>query len=436
MWQKIALVYLISIGFMAWGFMVGKYEVFPYRVIQEVKYFIDGHRLGKDTSVFDKLVNDAGLAPRRYMRKYPNAAVEGALPLDINDLKSRRDKPLVYVSPEHHTGYRVVFGALDFNGVFWGGVLLSPEGKSLHTWKLSTEHLSTNTANDELRNLYGVHLFPDGSVIFTQQERGGGIVKVDACGSIRWNLEGDYHHTISPTDGGDFWTFGGKQEDYDHKFVRVSQQTGEIKSVIDMADVRKSNPYLHIFNLQVDRSASDISHGNDIEPLPLSVADKFPQFNAGDLLVSYRTQNLVFVLDPDTLKIKWWRIGPWGRQHDADWEPDGKITVFGNNEGTDRNFSDIVAIDPATFDAEVLVDGEKYSFYSAFNGDHQRTEFDTRVVTSTTQGWAFEIDSYGKVVFSFVNAYDSKSNTSLNVSEVERLPDDYFKTEFWKQCSS
>ena len=222
----------------------------------------------------------------------------------------------------------------------------------------------------------------------------------------------------------------------------MSVETGEILETIDMRDVRQANPFLHIFNLQVDASLDDISHGNDIEPLPEALASLFPGFAPGDLLVSFRTQNLVFVLDPETLKVKWWRIGAWDRQHDPDWEVDGRIGVYSNNaatafrSGDGDQYSDIVAIDPVTMDYSVILRGDDYGFFSAVNGDHQRTAFGTRMVTSTTQGWAFEVDQDGKIVSAFLNVYDAQEEQSLNISEAHHLPLDYFETEFWKTCAN
>lgn len=434
--QKVALLYLVAIGFMAWGIAVGRYEVFPFQILKHVQDFVEGDPLSKESTVLDKIVNDIGLEPRRYMRTYPMNARAGTLPVKVPQLSARREDPLVFIAPGHRVGLRVIFGALDFEKAFWGGVLLGPTGKSLHTWQLSTTHLSGSIANDELKNLYGVQLFRDGSVIFTQQEDGGGIVKVDKCSNVLWNLEGSYHHTISPTEDGYFWTFAGGQKDFDQKLAKVVIETGQIDTIIDMSDVRTANPRVHIFNLQANTGADDISHGNDITPLTTELSGKFEGFYPGDLLISYRTQNLIFVIDPDTLKLKWWRVGPWDRQHDADWEQDGTITVFSNNQVADRQYSDIVAIDPDSFEFHVIVDGESLNFYSEINGDQERTTFGTRMITSTTQGWAFEVQEDDEIVFSFVNNYEKKGNRSLNLSEAHRLPEDYFDDEFWDACEN
>ena len=52
-----------------------------------------------------------------------------------------------------------------------------------------------------------------------------------------------------------------------------------------------------------------MTHGNDIDPLPAALAPDFPQFAPDDLVISYATTNLLFVLDPESLKVKWWRVG-------------------------------------------------------------------------------------------------------------------------------
>ena len=89
-------------------------------------------------------------------------------------------------------------------------------------------------------------LFPDGSLIFTLQEAGGGIVKVDACSNEVWNLPGEYHHTVSRDNDGNYWSFEGSQYTLDQDLVKISAETGEILKRIDMTEVRKVNKYAHI----------------------------------------------------------------------------------------------------------------------------------------------------------------------------------------------
>ena len=431
---RLAALYLIAVLFMAWGFAAATYQIFPYELVREVVSFVQGSGEGPERSLGDKLMNDAGLVPRRFLYKPDRAILDGTAPMDLDGLKSRRTTPQSYLDPAHASGYRVIVGALDFEESFWGALLLGPDGEALHRWHLTTEHLPGNDRGTAKKVLYGAELFPDGSLIFTLQEAGGGIVKVDACSEVVWNLNGRFHHTISKTDDGHFWTFLGGQGDWKQTMALVSVDTGKIVRQFNMFDIERENPYVHLFDLQKDPKQYDPLHGNDIDPLPASLASRFPSFAPGDILLSFRTPSLLMVVDPETLEIKWWRVGAAGQQHDPDWEEDGRIAVYGNNTRSLRIHSDIVAIEPANHASEVVLDGSDYGFYSLFNGDHQATAFGTRMVTSATQGWVFEVDEAGDIVFSFVNSYDLDTPRTLHVGEASRLPEDYFTEDFWNRC--
>ena len=79
----------------------------------------------------------------------------------------------------------------------------------------------------------------------------------------------------------------------------------------------------------------DPFHANDVEALKLSMAEAFEGagFVAGDLLISLRELNLVGVIDPRTQVFRWFRHGPWFKQHDPDFQADGTITVDDNRIG-------------------------------------------------------------------------------------------------------
>ena len=444
--QKFALYYLLLVSLLAYGYAVGRFGVFPGEhldsLVDEVTAFNAGSPGEKETSVLEKLQNDMGLSFNRFRYSYPEQATQNSRSLTTPAFADGRDNPLVYVAPEHRAGYRIIVAALNLEDSFWGALLLSPDGEVIHSWNLSTSHLPTNKAEDHMKNLYGVHVYSDGSVIFNMQEDGGGIVKVDACSNPVWGLEGDYHHVISPTQEGSFWSFTGTMEHFNQDLVLASEHTGEILKTIRMKDVRKANPGLHIWDLYnhgfnkpaVKKKLGDMTHGNDIDPLNEELARLFPQFKPGDILVSYATTNLVFVLDPESLKVKWWRVGATDFQHDPDWEQDGSIVVFSNNKRT-RKFSDIVSINPATYRHEILLKGRKYNFTPGINGMHQKTSYGTRMITSAQQGWAFEVNDRGRLVFSFVNVVDREAGESLHLADALRVEESYFETPFWDACA-
>jgi hypothetical protein len=277
------------------------------------------------------------------------------------------------------------------------------------------------------------------------QEYGGGLVKVDACRNEVWHVPGEFHHTVARDNKGAFWSFIGKEATLDQDMVKISMETGKVLKTIDMTEVRKNNPDVHIWRLRHPNSAiketmavSDhMTHGNDIAVLTEEYAVNFEQFEAGDLLISYASTNLLFVLDPDSLKVKWWRIGLGDYQHDPDWELDGRITIFNNQRRGPmygQKFSKIMSIDPNTYEGKIIYSGEKVHFKSGIAGRQQLTKYNTRMITSSSQGWAFEVDKSGKIVFSFINTVKKENNSSLFLSNALRLSPEYFEGKPWEDC--
>ena len=204
-----------------------------------------------------------------------------------------------------------------------------------------------------------------------------------------------------------------------------------------MKNVRAANPNLYIFDLQRTPEVEEAVHANAVEPLPQRLAGAFPGFKAGDLLISYNTTNLLFVIDPETLKVKWWRCGPWDRQHDPHWNADGSISVLSNNmravERGDRSCSDIVTIDPTSLKSAVLLRGDDYGCFTRINGRQHWTDAGTLLITSSTQGRVFEVDRSGRVVFDFINLYDAEKHQTLHTSYACYVGDESFNPDQFAQ---
>jgi hypothetical protein len=444
--QKIALMYVVIMLVLTYGYVIGRFQVFPYHALeslaQDFEAFSAGDQLENKTSVFEKLQNDLGFSADRVLYSYPELAVKDSRSIDHVTLAKRKEPPRVFVAPEHQQGYRVVIGAMDLENAFWGGLLLGPTGDILHTWALSMQDLPGERAKGIHTILYGVDVFPDGSVIFNMGKLGGGIVKVDACSNVVWDLPGLFHHTITGDEHGGFWTFIGVDSTFNQDMVKVSVDTGEIVQRIDMEDVRKANPGVSIWDLEggaftwlTNKNAKvvgNMTHGNDIDPMPQSLAADFPQFSPGDLAISYRSTNLIFILDPNSLKVKWWRVGVTDTQHDVDWEPGGTLSIFSNNQRTTKT-SDVVSIRPSTFERSIAVEGAKLDLFSSIQSSHDRSPHGTRMITSAQQGWIVEVDENQERVFSFINNLDFENRKALHVSDAFYFDEDYFDEKFWEQ---
>ncbi|MEM9386107.1 MAG: arylsulfotransferase family protein [Pseudomonadota bacterium] len=423
---RFAVLYLVALVFFCWGVFAVELKVFPWRWVggafDDLTSFVRGDP-DEDISLLEMIRNDLDIEPSRLIRSYEPVDTSSLRELVIPGTRTRRDAAQLFIAPNSPSTHRLIVGAFDFEEAFWGAVLLDPAGQVGHTWRLSAEYPEVTQKPDILKNLYGVALVADGSLIFTMQEAGGALFSVDRCSNLSWKIPGKYHHTVAlDSHGASFWTLEGNQEDLHPKLTRFSVTQGERLETIDVAEVERSNPGLFIFELQQAANTPDATHPNDIEVLPPSMGNAFPGFSPGSLMLSYRTTNLLYAFNPRTLKIDWWHVGAGDGQHDPDWQADGTITLFSNNHraynrGIVRG-STIVSVDPREGTHRVLVDGERYGFFSRFNGHHQVTPYGSALITSSTQGRVFEVDlETGNVLFDFINSYNWSKDQTLHLSE-------------------
>ena len=153
-------------------------------------------------------------------------------------------------------------------------------------------------------------------------------------------------------------------------------------------------------------------------------------FNAGDLLVSLRNLNLVVVIDSNTGAVKWHFSHPLIHQHDPDFEPDGTITIFDNNDDTTRNGdywgrSRIIKVNPETYGWSVAYPtSDDQPFYSQEGGKHQLLLNGNRLITEANAGRAFEVKPEGTLVWNWVIASDDPEFLP-EVLEATRYPESY-----------
>lgn len=442
----ISLCWLIFCFAFFLGLYVYHAQIWPYKPLMEIRNFIVGHA-EENLSLREKIENDLNLKPNRHLKvadikdgkwlqKGDTFESEKHTELTGLNLNPRRQNPLIMLAENAPEGYRLIQGTFDFDKALHGAILLDPEGKVLRTWHLSQNGIQWEHQKDTNIFPHGMEIAPDGSIV-TSFDEGNSLTKYDFCGKIVWRTEGLFHHSISFEDENTLWAWERKAfTPYDtaEQLAKVDYNTGKVIKRIFVKEVMDANPDIDIFSsVQNDTPygstwaalASGFWHVNDIEPLTKAFESHYPGFQAGDLLVSLRTPNLIFIMDQNTLKVKWWRQGLTRRQHDPDWNhPAGDITIFNNN--MHRGFSTIVQIDPVTYAHDILIDGEDYNFYTWWRGKHQRLPNGGFIITSADQGRVFETDKEGNITFEMINAYKHKE-AYLVLSEARFLPKDFFK---------
>ena len=441
--RSVAICWLIFITAFISGIYLYSAQLWPYPLVKQLEAYLRGNE-GEQTTLMEKISNDLDLRPSRLI---VNSDIQATATPDLKELTGlplnpRREKPKIFLSDSAPSGYRAILGVFDFNEHRFGVILLDPQGKIVNVWQVSQENVSWDHPSDSNVFPHGFEIAPDGSILVAFDE-GTSLVKYDFCGNELWRLQGRYHHSIAFDEGGDFWVWCSTNSE-GHKgnwFRKLNTATGETIREFSVHKVVQANRDIDIFGIRAKDTANGSEwfwegggphHPNDIEPLPKELERHYPDFSAGDLLVSFRSVNLVFVIDPDTLKVKWWRQGVTRRQHDPDWNDSGTITVFNNN--MHRKYSNIIELDPATFKHRVLLDGEKYNFYTWIQGKHQRLPNGGLLVTSSQQGRVFEVDGEGNITFDFLNIYaEDKAKKAykgekgmLILSEARFLPTNFF----------
>lgn len=330
--------------------------------------------------------------------------------------------------------------------------LIDATGKVLHQWRVRPSDIFSDTvasSESDLGNypIHGSHLFPNGDVLVNLSYLG--IARIDACGNVRWRQSArSYHHSIARSERGGFWVPGvirdlpaespaypegypGLEGPIHHDLIVKLSEDGDIIREIRILDVLFDNglerfiPHARLDRFVERPYGKDITHLNDVESLSSAMAGDYPLFEAGDLLVSLRNQHLVFVLDPDSGRVKWHAHTPFIHQHDPDFIGRGWIGVFDNNQdGTDRGTmlggSRILLLQPHTDSMRIAFPSAgSEPFYTDVKGKWQFLDNGDLLLTEAQAGRVVEVDPQGRTVWEWIHAATSDS-TVASVNEGTR----------------
>jgi hypothetical protein len=329
--------------------------------------------------------------------------------------------------------------------------LVDPAGEVVHRWRARHSEVFPNPthlmwkAPDEFIVWHGAALLPNGDVLFNFQDKsfpyGGGLVRLDKDSRVVWALPANTHHDVVVEEDGTIvvpsmhYRPEGIPETphlvpwyYEDTVLRVSP-SGEVLGETSVLKALLNYPGLITINYSDDTrvEASDLTHLNGAEPLPAALAGSFPQWAPGDLLVSLRNINTVAVIDPGTGRTKWSITGPFAKQHDADYLPNGRIMLFDNAGGDPAcGRSRILEIDPASQAVTWSYDGcgGGPKFDSDIRGMQQLLPNGNVLVTESVGGRAFEVTREGRIVWEYVNAIgeiEGRPRVGL-VTHAERIP--------------
>ncbi len=412
--DKIALLLFILAllaGALLYGYVAHKRHYFPDEIL----------RKAVDTLIFIK---------RDLINK----------PHHVFPIRYKKSGAVIYDQSKMSPGVTLVTGFWQDHDWTPGVKLLDAEGKTLHYWPVDpprvwpkNPYYDVAAGSKEFKGNYvhGSYLYPNGDLVINIEYLG--MFKLDTCGSIKWRLPYRTHHSITPDDDGNLWASGMKWVEPGDKraetfpglvapfvestAIKVSPD-GKLLKEISLLEALYKQDYKYLF-WKYGMIEEDIAHLNDVEPLSAKMADQYPGFAPGDLAVSFRLLDAVFVMDQDG-NIKWYDSQTTIHQHDPDFEGNGWLTVFDNrddysNKGLTLGGSRIVALNLVTHESRVLYPtGNSQSFYTKAGGKHQLLPNGNRLITESRAGRIFEVTAAGELVWEWINKpYDNESVSEI-----------------------
>jgi len=417
-WKKLPILlfgFSLIFSFFVYGVLVGKLEIFPYK-------FIDSAASGFNyVNTIDVLPNYFTQITRTYESEVTvtNRAYKGM------NLVSRINKNREMVVE-----------------------LIDMEGKTIHEWDIDWFDFwpkATHLKEDLIPKakpgslIHGIALQSNGNLVFNFDAKG--LVCINKNSEEVWKLPFQTHHSMYIDDYDNIWTCSiifhedavstNRDSPYCEYTILKVTKDGELLREWSIPEILIQNELEGLLHFGYGPSGTawydDRLHLNDVETLSTKMQEGF--FKHGDVMISLRNVNTIFVFDPSTDKIKFVSIGDNIRQHDPDFISGNEISVFDNNfqspKLTDLQ-SKIKLIKPSTNTITTYFQGsDEIPFYTKDMGKHQWLPNGNLLITETREGRAFEIDENGKLVWQYVNLTDKEKNIVGIVTEVSRYPFGY-----------
>jgi hypothetical protein len=394
MWIAILSTIVALLLFGAWGYAVLRWHIFPYRTIAEVQDFLRGapsdHRsLG--TRLKSELgYNPAALEAPSSLELLPRDKLSPVRAVSDSDYVPEIDGMSFY-SVGGPRRYFLVFGSFVFpeQKTHWGAIVIDSEGVVHRGWAIRPDRYEYPGAH------IGLAVTGDGRITTSAH---GVLTAYGWCGEKLWeapweplpdgqrrhhdSVDGyDWHHDIVAQNGR-LYTFRGPA------VMTVDAASGKILSEMHVVDLirwgRREN--LDLFGARSrtrgderDLSRKSLSklylddpfHFNKVDVLTAELAHLYPEFEAGDMLISLRRLNLVIVVRPSEERIVWWRYGLTSAQHDASFV-EGHVEVFDNNPASEPARPRIARLDLDSQEAETVFDLSRWKMIMRSKGNFER----------------------------------------------------------------
>lgn len=303
-------------------------------------------------------------------------------------------------------------------------MLMDLEGRVLHEWRAEfqqvfPDHPALHGASQPRRNFWrSAQLLPDGRLVVIWELFG--LFELDRDSHVRWALPVPAHHEVQLAGNGGIVHLQAElrslREVRDRRviddLVVTRDAEGRELSRLSISDALRSVHWLRLrkafrqrarergYGLDEGR-VQDPFHTNSLWLLSPAEAGRLgAPFRAGDALLSLAMLDTIAILDLDRGAVRWSQQGPFGMQHAARMDREGRIVLFDNFLAPDR--SRVLALDPRTRRVVREYTGpEEQPLHSRRSGRVQVLPNGNLLVVETDGGRALEVSGDGEIVWEF-----------------------------------
>jgi Arylsulfotransferase (ASST) len=310
-------------------------------------------------------------------------------------------------------------------------LLINMHGDVVHRWAIPFSEVWPQPAHlsepipDNLVCFFGFHAYPNGDLLVVfhglkHLVHGFGLAKLDRDSHVLWTYAGHVHHDVDVGEDGTIYAI--QQElvnELPHglefitppklvdSLVMLSADGTLLQKPIPLLEAFRDSPYASLLasldsrrepevrgrSLRAFEEAArrrDALHTNFVQVLSRRLAPHFPQFKAGQVLISSRNLHAVAVVDPQSRSVVLATRGPWKAQHDSQFLASGHLLIF-DNLG-DPSGSRVLEYDPQTGAIPWSYGADRGTYFFSYDrGQSQRLGNGNTLIVNTQGGEIFEV---------------------------------------------
>jgi len=319
--------------------------------------------------------------------------------------------------------------------------LVDMAGSIVHRWQV------VNTALQSF-----CRLLPNGNLLYPTRDRSdlskAGLRELDPDSQVVWSyhcrIDHDYQvldngnlllHTIRDTmcpELGDEL----KRQPYMLEITRDKELLWEWHGEEHLSELREllaPEAWDFVWSRIQGKFAFDWAHNNTCQIIPPNATyerekatGNSARFKPGNIVFSYRSLDVIGVIDRDTGKIVWaWGPGVLDGQHKPHMLTNGNILIFDN--GTLRRWSRVIELNPLSGEIEWEYTAQpKGAFFSGYISGAQRLSNGNTLICEGSKAHLFEVTPAGEVVWDFVHPFREEGGLG-SVYRGLRYSPDYVK---------